>query len=173
MIKKDKSQSAIKYATLLLGGILIVSVVLIQFNSSDSSDIVETTYNSAPSEPEFDAVETEYNSNYSEEETANVAVNTEPTTTVELLEDEVSDENVTIESVDITSVSFPDAFKQARALLGPGNTFEWNGMVYSTNLSDEVVIPLEHNDTVHAGITIASELSTNEPVISKEIVTTQ
>ena len=89
MIKKDRSKSAIKYATLLLGGILIVSVVLIQFNSSDSSDIVETTYNSAPSEPEFDAVETEYSSNYSDEETANVAVNTEPTTKVELLEDEV------------------------------------------------------------------------------------
>ena len=46
-------------------------------------------------------------------------------------------------------------------------------MVYSTNISDEVVIPLEQNDPVHAGITIASELSTNEPVISKEIVTTQ
>ena len=86
----------------------------------------------------------------------------------------MSDENVTIESVDITSVSFPDAFKQARALLGPGNTFEWNGMVYSTNLSDEVVIPLENNELVPSGgITIASELSTNEPVISKEIVTTQ
>ena len=173
MIKKDRNKSAIKVATLLLGGIFIVSVILIQFDSSDATDVVETTYNSAPSEAEFDAVETEYSSNYSEEETANVAVNTEPTTKVELLEDEVSDENVTIESVDITSVSFPDAFKEARALLGPGNTFEWNGMVYSTNLSDEVVIPLEHNDTVHAGITIASELSTNEPVISKEIATTQ
>ena len=96
MIKQDRSKSAIKYATLLLGGILIVSVVLIQFNSSDSSDIVETTYNSAPSEAEFDAVETEYSSNYSEEETANIAVNTESTATVELLEDEVLDEKVTI-----------------------------------------------------------------------------
>ena len=173
MIKQDRSKSAIKYATLLLGGILIVSVVLIQFNSSDSSDIVETTYNSAPSEAEFDAVETEYSSNYSEEETENVAVNTESTATVELLEDEVLAKKVTIESVDITSVSFPDAFKQARALLGPGNTFEWNGMVYSTNLSDEVVIPLELNNPVSGGITIASELSKNEPVILKEIKTTQ
>ena len=173
MIKKDRSQSAIKVATLLLGGIFIVSVILIQFDSSDATDVVETTYNSAPSETEFDAVETEYSSNYSEEETANVAVNTESTTTVELLEDEVSDENVTIESVDITSVSFPDAFKQARALLGPGNTFEWNGMVYSTNFYDEVAIPLELNNSVPGGITIASELSKNEPVISKEIVTTQ
>jgi len=82
-------------------------------------------------------------------------------------------EKVTIESVDITSVSFPDAFKEARALLGPGNTFEWNGMVYSTNLSDEVVIPLELNNPVPVGITIASELSKNEPIISKEIETTQ
>ena len=173
MIKKDRNQSAIKVATLLLGGIFIVSVVLIQFDSSDATDVVETTYNSASSEAEFDAVKTEYSSNYSEEETANIAVNTESTATVELLEDEVLAEKVTIESVDITSVSFPDAFKEARALLGPGNTFEWNGMVYSTNFSDEVVIPLELNDPISGGITIASELSKNEPVISKEIVTTQ
>ena len=46
-------------------------------------------------------------------------------------------------------------------------------MVYSTNFSDEVVIPLELNNSVPAGITIASELSKNEPIISKEIETTQ
>ena len=50
--------------------------------------------------------------------------------------------NDNVESLDVietTSVpSFNDAFLAARNELGPGNTFEWNGNLYSTNYADEV-----------------------------------
>ena len=49
-------------------------------------------------------------------------------------------ENVeSIEVIETTPVpSFNDAFLAARNELGPGNTFEWNGNLYSTNYADEV-----------------------------------
>ena len=63
----------------------------------------------------------------------------------------VNDEAMTTEAVPtLTSVesleeiattpvpSFNDAFLAARTQLGPGNTFEWNGNLYSTNYADEV-----------------------------------
>ena len=34
--------------------------------------------------------------------------------------------------------SFNEAFLVARTELGPGNTFEWNGNLYSTNYADEL-----------------------------------
>ena len=47
-----------------------------------------------------------------------------------------------IESLDVIETtpvpSFNDAFLAARNELGPGNTFEWNGNLYSTNYADEV-----------------------------------
>lgn len=44
-----------------------------------------------------------------------------------------------IEVIETTSVpSFNDAFLEARNELGPGNTFEWNGNLFSTNYADEV-----------------------------------
>ena len=50
--------------------------------------------------------------------------------------------NDNVESLDVietTSVpSFNDAFLAARNELGPGNTFEWHGNLYSTNYADEV-----------------------------------
>ena len=50
--------------------------------------------------------------------------------------------NDNVESLDVietTSVpSFNDAFLAARNELGPGNTFEWNGNLYSTNYADEL-----------------------------------
>ena len=49
-------------------------------------------------------------------------------------------ENVeSIEEIETTPVpSFNEAFLVARTELGPGNTFEWNGNLYSTNYADEV-----------------------------------
>ena len=44
--------------------------------------------------------------------------------------------------------SFNDAFLAARTELGPGNTFEWNGNLYSTNYADEVF------DAVHREVVI-------------------
>jgi len=44
-----------------------------------------------------------------------------------------------LEVIETTPVpSFNDAFLAARTELGPGNTFEWNGNLYSTNYADEV-----------------------------------
>ena len=49
-------------------------------------------------------------------------------------------ENVeTLEEIETTPVpSFNEAFLVARTELGPGNTFEWNGNLYSTNYADEL-----------------------------------
>jgi len=50
-----------------------------------------------------------------------------------------SDDVESIEVIETTPVpSFKDAFLAARNELGPGNTFEWNGNLYSTNYADEV-----------------------------------
>ena len=50
--------------------------------------------------------------------------------------------NDNVESLDVIETtpvpSFNDAFLAARTELGPGNTFEWNGNLYSTNYADEV-----------------------------------
>ena len=49
-------------------------------------------------------------------------------------------ENVeSLEEIETTPVpSFNEAFLVARTQLGPGNTFEWNGNLYSTNYADEL-----------------------------------
>ena len=50
-----------------------------------------------------------------------------------------SDDVESIEVIETTPVpSFKDAFLVARNELGPGNTFEWNGNLYSTNYADEI-----------------------------------
>ena len=50
-----------------------------------------------------------------------------------------SDDIVSLDVIETTPVpSFNDAFLAARNELGPGNTFEWNGNLYSTNYADEV-----------------------------------
>ena len=50
--------------------------------------------------------------------------------------------NNNVESLDVIETtpvpSFNDAFLAARNELGPGNTFEWNGNLYSTNYANEV-----------------------------------
>ena len=50
--------------------------------------------------------------------------------------------NDNVESLDVIETtpvpSFNEAFLAARNELGPGNTFEWNGTLYSTNYADEV-----------------------------------
>ncbi len=44
-----------------------------------------------------------------------------------------------LDEIETTPVpSFNEAFLAARNELGPGNTFEWNGNLYSTNYADEV-----------------------------------
>ena len=58
-----------------------------------------------------------------------------PTETVSTFHNNVE----SLEVIETTPVpSFNDAFLAARNELGPGNTFEWNGKLYSTNYADEV-----------------------------------
>ena len=54
-------------------------------------------------------------------------------------------ENVeSLEEIETTPVpSFNEAFLAARTELGPGNTFEWNGNLYSTNYADELLDVLQ------------------------------
>ena len=54
-----------------------------------------------------------------------------------------------LDEIETTSVlSFNDAFLTARNELGPGNTFEWNGNLYSTNYADEVFDVLQNEIAV-------------------------
>lgn len=157
MEKKDKHQSALVATTLLLGCIFAVSVVIHNIDSSADTDIVEKTY--AGIQPEA-------------EQSLDAAIITQSALMNEISEKDLLIENMNIESVEITSGTFADAFKQARMLLGPGNTFVWNGMVFTTNLADEDSIPIERYDLGTAGIDLASELPIKEPTLSHVIETT-
>ena len=54
-----------------------------------------------------------------------------------------------LEEIETTPVpSFNKAFLAARTELGPGNTFEWNGNLYSTNYADEVFEVYQHEVAV-------------------------
>ena len=68
-----------------------------------------------------------------------------------------------LEVIETTPVpSFNDAFLAARTELGPGNTFEWNGNLYSTNYADEVF------DAVHRQVVIEDILiDETEPQLSQ------
>ena len=71
-----------------------------------------------------------------------------------------------VESLDVIEttpvLSFNDAFLAARTELGPGNTFEWNGNLYSTNYADEVF------DAVHREVVIEDILiDETEPQLSQ------
>ena len=68
-----------------------------------------------------------------------------------------------LEVIETTPVpSFNDAFLAARTELGPGNTFEWNGNLYSTNYADEVF------DAVHREVVVEDILiDETEPQLSQ------
>ena len=68
-----------------------------------------------------------------------------------------------LNEIETTSVpSFNDAFLAARTELGPGNTFEWNGNLYSTNYADEVF------DAVHREVVLEEILiDETEPQLSQ------
>ena len=54
-----------------------------------------------------------------------------------------------LEEIATTPVpSFNKAFLAARTELGPGNTFKWNGNLYSTNYADEVFEVYQHEVAV-------------------------
>ena len=75
----------------------------------------------------------------------------------------LSDNVESLDEIETTPVpSFNDAFLVARNELGPGNTFEWNGNLYSTNYADEVF------DAVHREVVIEDILiDETEPQLSQ------
>ena len=71
-----------------------------------------------------------------------------------------------VESLDVIETtpvpSFNDAFLAARTELGSGQTFEWNGNLYSTNYADEVF------DVVHREVVVEDILiDETEPQLSQ------
>ena len=60
---------------------------------------------------------------------------------VEMAEETVVEEAV-LEVVEITP-PFNEAFEQARAELGPGQVFEWNGNLYVTDYFEEMQVTME------------------------------
>ena len=49
------------------------------------------------------------------------------------------------------SMSFGDAFRTYREMMGPGAVFAWNGKQYTTDLADEVANPRKPRDTMTIG----------------------
>ena len=74
-----------------------------------------------------------------------------------------SDDIESLDVIETTPVpSFNDAFLEARNELGPGNTFEWNGNLYSTNYADEVF------EVVHSEVAVDDILiDETEPQLSQ------
>jgi len=64
----------------------------------------------------------------------------------------------TLESIDTDALSFGEAFGYYRQCIGTENSFQWNGMEYSTLLVEEVIIQVA--DSVHVDSNIeGSEVS--------------
>ena len=102
----------------------------------DQSEEVELSDNISESFSNEGTVDVEITSNVNNANMGN-SVNDEAmaTETVPTFSDNVE----SIEVIETTPVpSFNEAFLAARNELGPGNTFEWNGNLYSTNYADEV-----------------------------------
>ena len=157
MGKKDKNQSVLVATTLLLGTIFAVSIVISGTDVPPDPDIVGKTYPTIQSKVE---------------QSVDATNNSEPVQTAEIAEDDILAENVNIESVEITSGNFAVAFKQARMLFGPNNTFVWNGMIYTTDLADEVTTHSKQNESVVIEIDIDSEIPKKEPTLSQVIENT-
>ena len=101
----------------------------------DQSKEVELSDNISESLSNEGTVDVEITSNVNNTKVGN-SVNDEAMTT-EAVPTLTSVES--LEEIATTPVpSFDDAFLAARTQFGPGNTFEWNGNLYSTNYADEV-----------------------------------
>ena len=111
----------------------------------DHSEEVELSDNISESFSNEGTVDVEITSNVNNTNEGN-SVNDEAMTT-EAVPTLTSVES--LEEIATTPVpSFNDAFLAARTQLGPGNTFEWNGNLYSTNYADEVFEVYQHEVAV-------------------------
>ena len=157
MKKKDKSQSILVATTLLLGSIFAIAIVINNIDESHDNDLVGTAYSDIQSKMEHSVDET---------------LVPEAVQSIEMAEKDIIPNSVNIGSVEIASSDFADAFKQARMLLGPNNTFTWNGMIYTTDLADEVTTHSKQNESVVIEIDIDSEIPKKEPTLSQVIENT-
>jgi len=157
MKKKDKNQSILVATTLLLGSIFAIAIVINNINGSRDNDLVGTAYPNIQSKVEHSVDET---------------LVPEAVQSIEMAEKDIIPNSVNIGSVEIASSDFADAFKQARMLLGPNNTFTWNGMIYTTDLADEVTTHSKQNESVVIEIDIDSEIPKKEPTLSQVIENT-
>ena len=157
MKKKDKSQSILVATTLLLGSIFAIAIIINNIDESHDNDLVGTAYPDIQSKMEHSVDET---------------LVPEAVQGIEMAEKDIIPNSVNIGSVEIASSDFADAFKQARMLLGPNNTFTWNGMIYTTDLADEVTTHSKQNESVVIEIDIDSEIPKKEPTLSQVIENT-
>lgn len=157
MKKKDKNQSILVATTLLLGSIFAIAIVINNIDVSQDNDLVATAYPNIQSKVEHSVDET---------------LVPEAVQSIEMAEKDIIPNSVNIGSVEIASSDFADAFKQARMLLGPNNTFTWNGMIYTTDLADEVTTHSKQNESVVIDIDIDSEIPKKEPTLSQVIENT-
>ena len=157
MKKKDKNQSILVATTLLLGSIFAIAIVINNIDVSQDNDLVATAYPNIQSKLEHSVDET---------------LVPEAVQSIEMAEKDIIPNSVNIGSVEIASSDFADAFKQARMLLGPNNTFTWNGMIYTTDLADEVTTHSKQNESVVIEIDIDSEIPKKEPTLSQVIENT-
>ena len=126
----------------------------------DQSEEVELSDNISESFSNEGTVDVEITSNVNNTNVGN-SVNDEAmaTETVPTFHDNVEAFDV-IETTPVPS--FNEAFLVARNELGPGQTFEWNGNLYSTNYVDEVF------DAVHREIVLEDILiDETEPQLSQ------
>ena len=157
MKKKDKNQSILVATTLLLGSIFAIAIVINNIDESHDNDLVGTAYPDIQSKVEHSVDET---------------LVPEAVQGIEMAEKDIIPNSVNIGSVEIASSDFADAFKQARMLLGPNNTFTWNGMIYTRDLADEVTTHSKQNESVVIEIDIDSEIPKKEPTLSQVIENT-
>ena len=112
----------------------------------DQSKEVELSDNISESFSNEGTVDVEITSNVNNTKVGN-SVNDEAMTT-----ETVPTFHDNVESLDVIETtpvpSFNDAFLAARTELGSGQTFEWNGNLYSTNYADEVF------DAVHREVVV-------------------
>ena len=117
----------------LAGVILCIGSLFFLMDQSKEVELSDKTSESFSNEGTVDVEITSLVNNAN----MGISVNEEAMTTeaVPTLSDNVE----SLDEVVTTPVpSFNDAFLVARNELGPGNTFEWNGNLYSTNYADEV-----------------------------------
>lgn len=107
------------------------------------------------------------------------SIETEPVEYSPPVEDPMNWDTETVKSLTPEEVetepsmtSFHDAFAEARKVLGPGQTFYWNGCEYRTNYLEEEIVDEEAAVTEFADSTITnSEEETSDDAFSEVLIT--